>query len=533
MTEPIETEPATAEPGTAEVEMDEPNDTPAAEPTAEPAPLPSRKRRATVQPTRFRDIPVDDKKARRAKLTPANLLTAARKSRPKMDPDLAGLSQMWELPELCHLCHMIGAPLKMTPFSVTEMERALLHPEHSQLLDELMSKLLTLEVKDATQLPKGCGFGYSVWNSMLRELIDVVLSLKSGKEVLFNTVFDENMNEETKELGVPELHMWSCIQNANPCSQSDFHQLPLPMRVRVLKGLMEHTIRQRAELTEAVREAGPAAARVDPLGVDTQGNQYYFFDVCNEPRIYLTATPKDTPSQNTSPEPRPNSERRVLEFELLFDLSSVDSKSLIRFSNAFKKLPHKTDKQLSESIEKAAEVMIGARAVMQRKQEAACRALEREMLMSQQPRRESARGVEKREHAEQEVKQHVTRQQQLIQDAQTAQIRVIQERSAEPQNLLQCFCDTQVACIKEARKCEEWHPAKRVDEMRREKNAECTEAQQTQQKQLQACVNGFKVRITFSDGPSETNLDSEEDVEGGGEELLELPDGINIEGNVT
>lgn len=549
MSEPLQSETLN---GSADIEMAPPAESNGTVAAPDPPAPTSRKRRATVQPTRFRDMPVEDKKARRKKLTINELLTAARKPRPKVDSKRKELEKMWEVPTLCLLCHIIRDHLKMSVFTVSDVEEALLAPEGSTLLDELFSKLLILKVEDAALIPKGEGFVYPVWMQMLRELVDMVLSLKSGKEVLYKTEYDDYMNEETVELPVPELQMWSCLLNTNPCANQDYHQLSTPLRVRLLKALLEHSVHQRVPLTEAVREAGPGAARADPLGIDTQGNAYYFFNVLNEPRIYVSSkplpcTPKSkgaaaaeaaaapvvqvaeepnsTAAEAENPESLEQPEQLGAEegeldflpatlprsFELLFDFSSLECKSITRFVTALKKLPAKNEKLLAEAIDKASQVMAQALAAKQKKAEAAARAAARELLVSSAPRRESARGVEKREQEQAEVRQHVTRQQQLIQDEKDAALKRIQD-TFNPQSLLQSFCDTQDIALKEQKKCREWVPGKSAEEMRASKEAAAAAAAVAAQSngEMKASVIGAKVKIQICQPSPEPEATAED-----------------------
>ena len=64
---------------------------------------------------------------------------------------------------------------------MTEMEEALQQPVESKVLNELMSKLLSLTVADAVKIPKHSGFSYHGWNQMFGELVDTVLAVKAGE----------------------------------------------------------------------------------------------------------------------------------------------------------------------------------------------------------------------------------------------------------------------------------------------------------------------------------------------------------------
>ncbi|CAK4778147.1 unnamed protein product [Aphanomyces euteiches] len=182
--------------------------------------------------------------------------------------DLAQLRSMWQLPAACHILWLLQQPLKLKVFTtLREYEAALLNPATSPVLEDVFTKLL-LGNKERERLNCGLGLSYEWWSKRLEEHYDERYNkwnlLKQKASQSSSDDDDENdidlTDEELSTLNAMTLSL-APLGNQNP--------LKHPANMDYIREMQEDDL------------------RVQPIGHDRVGNQYFFYpQFYRERRIY-------------------------------------------------------------------------------------------------------------------------------------------------------------------------------------------------------------------------------------------------------
>lgn len=227
---------------------------------------------------------------------------------------LAQLQRMWELPAVSHFIWLFQDCLcvRGSLFTPAALEAALLEPRGNPLALELLSKLVIPDIATRRRVRPGAAFAYESAVRLAQLQLELWLSDRDagarrardrarvkrrggGRAAAEDSDSESHQNDDKddaepgKGRAVANEAVWRVLEgsglNENPLAKRQWHELSAADRLRVIKAFCDVRFALSPEFVQHVRGLSAEDARVESLGPDSVGRQYFYFGF-NDCRVY-------------------------------------------------------------------------------------------------------------------------------------------------------------------------------------------------------------------------------------------------------